>query len=812
MGFDKEKMYNFTIKMISSFLPGWTEPGVELASDRIKDKLNLHQNQTIYDKIIKVFENTLNNYPTDQTYIFDWILECANKNTSIDFKATFNDVINEKNISTYLKKLQDSSMDMENKLSVSEIQCIASKTMINMKNEIASDSELFTCWQLVINDNKLDSIQYDLQEIKNKLESSSIPKVHTEFYQKDFYKTLCLHRGRKSAHITLDDVFVMPNVKLADDSIIDAERCVQKFINSEDQILLLLAHGGYGKSSFVSYMATHQSKISTYRKIYIIRLREFASDENGNFSIDTLYKRICQEIKHTNKIEQNAILIFDGLDELSAITRNDENNIKDKSNEILIELCKFLKDNMNRKIIITSRPAYIFGDYLQEYIDKLNKDGTAFGNDTPIIQIAEYYLYNQEQRRQFVTKLMQADLSITMNDFGCKHIYELKDGRSEDDIIYNSPFIMYLICSAKNAKNISVVTKEGTENRWLLFRQVFHDIYPAAAYDPKHKSLEEEQKNLSYKIICEMAYRMYKSGYKKNVISREEMREIIQGVLLTNSNEINQGLNQDILINLLQENAALYCYINKKESGALEFAHNHIRDFFLCEYILHGLNHLYQDSCNTSGKGTEIANWLSEHFKYYNLHKVYFGLNILNEDNVTLKFFELAIIYLNGNYDNLKNNVNNENLHFIFDTYCQNGGLNSYNYSSDKVSVNFAANNVLNNSIGIFKTLITNKDSDLKIQWFDIDIFNKGDHSIIETVKTHLKNADLRGADLSKAYLSGAYLSEANLSEVDLSIADLSGASLRGADLSEADLSEANLSRANLSEANLYRANLSNTN
>ncbi len=85
--------------------------------------------------------------------------------------------------------------------------------------------------------------------------------------------------------------------------------------------------------------------------------------------------------------------------------------------------------------------------------------------------------------------------------------------------------------------------------------------------------------------------------------------------------------------------------------------------------------------------------------------------------------------------------------------------------------------------------------------------------------KVDLGAADLDGADLKETNLSMAVLTWARLTDADLRGADLraadlseaglSGADLSGADLSKADLSEANLIEADFREANLNKADLS---
>ncbi len=73
-----------------------------------------------------------------------------------------------------------------------------------------------------------------------------------------------------------------------------------------------------------------------------------------------------------------------------------------------------------------------------------------------------------------------------------------------------------------------------------------------------------------------------------------------------------------------------------------------------------------------------------------------------------------------------------------------------------------------------------------------------------------LSGAHLSGAHLSGAHLSGAHLSGAHLADTDLGGADLSGAVLQNAYLGDADLEDTNLGDADLSGADLQNANLDN--
>jgi hypothetical protein len=95
--------------------------------------------------------------------------------------------------------------------------------------------------------------------------------------------------------------------------------------------------------------------------------------------------------------------------------------------------------------------------------------------------------------------------------------------------------------------------------------------------------------------------------------------------------------------------------------------------------------------------------------------------------------------------------------------------------------------------------------------WADLSGANLSGADLIgaNLIGANLSGADLRGAHLSGANLIDAVLSGANLSGAHLSGADLRGAHLSGAHLSGADLSGAHLNDAHLSGAHLSGAHLS---
>ena len=139
--------------------------------------------------------------------------------------------------------------------------------------------------------------------------------------------------------------------------------------------------------------------------------------------------------------------------------------------------------------------------------------------------------------------------------------------------IYSSPFLLYLICCVP-IKDIKIEpSKLG--NSWYLFRKIFHDLYMRSLYKDKNYNAEMEEKfsrnkEKIYEKTCEFAFEMYKKGLGKDDVIR----------LDDNDKELED----------FKECYALSCYFNKKNDGVIEFSHNYIRDFFICEYILKELN------------------------------------------------------------------------------------------------------------------------------------------------------------------------------------------------------------------------------
>lgn len=653
----------------------------------------------------------------------------------------------------------------------------------SVKARIDADEDLEKYWRDIKTANTVQEMNERDKAEQRKHEEEQPAHNHNADYRNKWNERCCLHRNPTQPLVTLETIYVMPEVQVGEERL-KVGNCVKDFLENDTQhILLLLGHGGYGKTSFVARMAAKTNEY-TDRPLHIFRLREFA-DTDAN----ELYKRIAEMAK----LENNAVLVFDGLDELCMVGGGNET---EKSLDLLTQLMFFFDQSSSYKIIITSRPEYISAEKALERLEKLKISAKHFVSYC-------YAAFSERQRGDLVDSIEKADPALK-GSLGCEQVRKFEDKKDDGflfeddankgDAIYGSPFLLYLICAAHEK-----LTPECFENRWLLFRTVFHDINP----QPDYKKMQEnttgrgavamEHLDKLYRITSRLAYEIYKTGYEKQYFQKEEVLNIIRALYPDETPE---------LISALGDCYALCAYFKQTENGAVEFAHNHVRDFFLCEYILQGLDDCYAKRPEMTAEecGKLVADWLSDYFKY------------ASTASETDQFLILAAKQKKTACPNVEQYFKPDELKHVFNVFCHNGGLREYHADEMPVGAQSAAKYVISFSAYFLRILLPKTDG--LIQWFDVETFNHGEQSIVKQLKGFLDCADLtdallvladlRGASLFWADLRGASLIGANMFDANLCDADLRGANLRGANLSDADLRDANLINAIYNDLTIF--------
>lgn len=613
--------------------------------------------------------------------------------------------------------------------------------------------------------NKLSNNMSELKEINkiilNYITRNNLLETDNKLYASLYTEPLCMHKIGDLI-ISLKDIFVMPKVDETT-SILDV---INNFIqNNNSNVLFIEGYGGYGKSSLVSFIAynyifNHASPNISFlsnKQLITVRLRDIQNDKNDKI------RGIEKKLNNTKKIEDDAVFIFDGLDELCMI--EERNNGTTIAQSIINH---FL--SKKRKIIITSRPTYI------EY-SKFNLNRHIKPTKTQLIA------FDDEKRNEFTNLFVQKDKRYPN---ALEYVRNLPEDKRKYDSIYGSPFLLYLIMSGD-------IEDDEKDNSWKLMHRLFYKELAEPQYDSRVTRLtKDNDKESIYQLNCDIAYEMFKTKNKKLYITQDEISQLLHK---------NSDMEE-----YLKKSHGLYCYMKRNNSGAVEFAHNHIRDYFLCEKILREIDSWYKDS---DIDGYTIALNLCDLLQH----------SFLTDEAKMFIKEALSSHY----YQNILKNFN-QPLSDIFDWFNKSGGALKYDvkqtsdrYISISTFIMDSAAYIYKN-IHIFKYEIKDREY---ITWFSEKRICP---QLLYMMKNHLEYAELSNLlsfsidnyayfekesiflDIEHFNLSYAHLQNANLTGANLIDADLTGV-----DITNTDLTKTNLDGANLINANLTGAELTNT-
>lgn len=692
-----------------------------------------------------------------------------------------------------------------------------------------------------------DTFKY-VKDIKDKIFEKEEPKYNTsnDIYINSFKTPLFLHK--KNPDVILSNLFVFQKYNDGKD---DLQERLENFIQSDSHVLIIEGDAGNGKSSLVGWMNYHynlgddDSKNMFGDKMLVtIRLRDLNKELIKENFCEALFE--YTKTHDPDKFEtvfENSVVVLDGYDELCMILGGTEYSLKDS---MLEELLECFYDSL--KFIITSRPHYI------------NKNSLRIEYDSIYLNH-----FDKAKRDEWITAYRdKCRQSIDPNvlDF-IKNIDE-NDAKG----VCDTPFSLYML--AANQK----MTEQVLNNSWALYHNIFYSAISETPYNEIYSRIKKKHsiskyKETIYQINEEIAYEMYKNNSKSESVfflKDSKVKEIVRRVAEKNCTD------EDVK-NLTEGSFALCCYWkNDAKDGAIEFYHNNIRDFFVCEKIFREINKLYDSVSSDELSDEEIQTFIDkfcELFLYGGLaDKVmeFIGLRteygIKNNKNDFPKaeqakkylpqFFEVmltnggrmncvnsnnpfqAIIntlrcvaqvyrsvyrrYLNENekihwWDSVDKVNKNEMLRYIFKPVFGAEGYLS-DCSSDFRGVDL-------NDCDLGNAILLNQDfSNANLSYSNLSNSVLYNAQLINAIlqrahlerarlqRAHLRGAHLEGVHLERAYLQGVHLEEAYLEKAHLEGAHLEGANLEGANLEEAHLEGAILQGADLENADLYGAYL----
>lgn len=619
----------------------------------------------------------------------------------------------------------------------------------------------------------------------------NINQIHTdnELYKNAFLEPLFLHKqilpdGHK---VCLKNLFILQNYS-EEGSHCKHTNTLQYFSNfiaNENKLLLIEGNAGSGKSSLVSWMSYHydsQDKTSERmfheKHLVIIRLRELDRTLiNGKSLIPALLAYM--NLKSIDKFAEtfpHAVIVLDGFDELCMI-------------ENVTNLTQLIEDCIKRipqdsKIIITTRPEYVKDltgkDYCRIFLEHFDKD----------------------QRSKWLSRyISKRHCNQKLDPYVHSYIEQIDEWTTA--AVCDTPMTLYMIAA-------SGISKEYLMNCWSLYWQIFsvhiteteyNRMFPNAEHDYSHDIVQYSE--VLYRITEEIAFEMYRSQNNKFYLLREEVDKIIERI--DEDDHLHLSLQTKVI---LQKCYALNSFWKERTNdGAVEFYHNNIRDFFLCEKILRDTNRVYnllRTNKITREKAIEtLIDLFSDLFQYDLINSIVNTFIMYRELFQTGKLDEFATI---ENSERLlptlfESMITAKTSNIQKQVFILGSVTNIYRYAYHSIIkegelIKWWNNVNIANSSQVFKDYFQSIFLNTPVMDEDdnpITVASNADFSGIILCEKDLRNIGfyktcLRNARLSGSKFEGSSLENADLTNADLHDADIHYSSLENADLTDADL------------------------
>ena len=628
----------------------------------------------------------------------------------------------------------------------------------------------------------------DVKDIKDKICEKKEPKYNTsnDIYINSFKTPLFLHK--KNLEVVLSNLFVFQKYNNGKD---DLQERLENFIQSDSHVLIIEGDAGNGKSSLVGWMNYHYNlgdddskSMFGYKKLVTIRLRDLKKELIKEDFCEALFEYTkTHDPDEFETVFENSVVVLDGYDELCMILGGTEYSLKDS---MLEELLECFYDSL--KFIITSRPHYI------------NKNSLRIEYDSIYLNH-----FDKAKRDEWITAYRdKCRQSIDPNvlDF-IKNIDE-NDAKG----VCDTPFSLYMLAANRE------MSEQVLNNSWALYHKIFYSAISETPYNEIYSRIKKKHsiskyKETIYQINEEIAYEMYKNNSESESIfflKDSKVKEIVKRVAEKNCTD------EDVK-NLTEGSFALCCYWkNDAKDGAIEFYHNNIRDFFVCEKIFREINKLYDSVSSDELSDEEIQTFIDKFCELF----LYGGL----ADKVT-EFIGLRTEYgiKNNNNDFPKAEQKKIYLPQFFEAMLTNGGrMNCVNSNNPIQAIINTLRCVAQVYRSVYRRYLNENE---KIHWWNsVDNVNRngmlryvfkpvfGVDGYIGGGFSDFSRVDLNDCDLGNAILLNQDFSNANLSYSNLSNSVLYNAQLINAILQRAHLERARLQGAHLQGAHLRGAHL----
>jgi uncharacterized protein YjbI with pentapeptide repeats len=359
--------------------------------------------------------------------------------------------------------------------------------------------------------------------------------------------------------VTLRQLYVAPSFYRHGSPSRDMEGSLRQYINDDafnrERFFFIEGSAAIGKTSLVSWLCWHYqnltetaTRILGSRKIVCVRLREL--EFQGNSDAEQVFLNYLK-LPHIETFERryrDALLILDGADELSMVRGIPHGDVE----AFLIALQRRFRSH---KFLITTRPQFLNMNRFNSAIFQYRK-----------IELAHY---DEEMRAEWLDRYKACGQTVPENTE--RFIRSLR-GREENGVA-DTPLALYLLAQCNAEADL-------LGNHWALYHRIFSLAILKGEYNTSFfrngDLLDERSSSVNYRVVQSIAFRIFRNATEERYYLNEQ--------------EIMEAISECDLENLTPDRVRETCVLcsywkNVGSIGALEFYHNNIRDFFLCEYL-----------------------------------------------------------------------------------------------------------------------------------------------------------------------------------------------------------------------------------
>ena len=377
-------------------------------------------------------------------------------------------------------------------------------------------------------------------------------------YAKNFEEPLFMHLYADPP-VRLMDLYVDPAFTRYEIPSRDMTGCIEEFLRSDaykrERFFFIEGSAAIGKTSLVSWLCWHYRKKTPEgarmfgdRPLVCVRLREL--DFQGVEKAEQVLLQYLgiPDIDAFEGRYPDAVVILDGADELSMVSNIPHGSVE----AFLLELQRKFRSH---KFLITTRPKFLE-----------MKKFSSMVYDYRMIVLSHY---NAQLRGEWLDRYKACGQTVPENTE--RYIRSLQ-GMDENGIA-DTPLALYLLAQCDAESDL-------LGNQWALFHRIFSEAILRGEYNANFAEsaalMDEHSGAINYRVVQSIAFRMFRNA--------SEERHYL------NNGEIMEAIAECDLGNLSPERVRETCVLcaywkNVGNLGALEFYHNNIRDFFLCEYL-----------------------------------------------------------------------------------------------------------------------------------------------------------------------------------------------------------------------------------